>query len=136
MKRDDHMFRWICPSDDYDIHVGLIKFDREKHSVVALMKYIDRQSYQDCAVANVHKLEKSYFGVRSVVPISESLRKEGFTVFKITILAKWQADVKGTFHNLYVCFRNLLEAKASNEFGTCWDSSTSLLPLWQSQDLR
>lgn len=57
--------------------------------------------------SNVHKLGTSYFGVRSVVPISESLRKEGFTVFKITILAKWQADVKGTFHNLYVCFRNL-----------------------------
>jgi hypothetical protein len=57
--------------------------------------------------SNVHKLGTSYFGVRSVVPISESLRKEGFTVFKITILAKWQADVKGTFHDLYVCFRNL-----------------------------
>jgi hypothetical protein len=91
----------------YDIHVSLIKFDREKYSVVPLMKYIDMQSYQDCAVDNVHKLGMSYFGVRSAVPISESLRKEEFCGIQDKDPGKWQADVKGTFHNLYCCFRNL-----------------------------
>jgi hypothetical protein len=98
------------------------------------MKYIDRQSYQDCAVDNVHKLVMSYFGVRSAVPISESLRKEGFCGIQDKdpgeMASRRQRHVPQP-----LLLVSKLEAKASNEFGTCWDSSTSLLPLWQSQDL-